>query len=790
MCKTLKAKFILAMLFMSVLLIVGMGGVAVYEQTQITEQQSEKQLRVLSALMVNNLFAALLFEDSVAAQETLSTLKAQRDIVEAQLYGATGRLFASYSRDKKSGFPEQLPTNLYELKEEYVVNEGGTLVSYNPMYINGERVGLLHVKDNMTSMNKQKNEFYALVLLTSFFAFSISVVLALWLQVFFTKPLEKIANVIKDITQSANYSKRVNVDSRDEFATLAIHFNNMIGVVEEHKVKLDTINAELEQRVIERTEDLEKTLELANQANKVKSEFLAVMSHEIRTPLNGVLGFAELLQLNDLGDEANGQVEMLNSSAQSLLTLLNEVLDFSKLDVDKLELDEQRLELTHLVQSCVEVNKAKAIHKGLKLSFDDRGMTGHCYVGDQLRLQQILNNLISNAVKFTLSGSVSVSVEEKKQDSFTFLTFRVSDTGVGLEQGKLADIFTPFTQVDSSVTRKFGGTGLGLAICKQLVDLMNGKIGIDSEFGKGSTFWFTIPMTAVASEEPKDDLEESLLVETSIPSANILIAEDNPVNQLVVKGILSSLNQSCTIVNDGSEALDLAKKEKFDLIFMDYHMPVMDGVVATKAIRELGSESLNYDTPIVALTADIQTSVRHKFNMVGGNDIVLKPFNRKRMNSCLSKWLNERVIVGKKAGEEFKSGVTKSTLDQADEEDNEPILMATKLDEIASMDTGEENNLVISIINLYLQRTPELIDLMTQAIAEKNTDDLFQAAHSIKSSSANVGAIRLQSLARNIEENSRDSSLENATQYAKGVLEAYEKTVQALKLKLKELGLG
>ena len=772
------------MLLVSVLLIGVMGGMAVHEQTKITEQQSEKQLRVLSALMANNLFAALLFEDAIAAQETLATLTAQEDIVNAQLYDSSGQLFASYSRDQNGRFSKLLSTRLLALKEGSVVNDAGVLASYIPMYNNEERVGLLHVKDNMTSMNRQKKEFYALVIFSSFFAFLISVVLALWIQGYLTRPLVKIMEVIREITQSANYSKRVSVVGEDEFATLATHFNNMIVVVQEQEASLDASNTELENRVVARTEELEKTLELANHANKVKSEFLAVMSHEIRTPLNGVLGFAELLTLSDLGDETNDQVEMLNSSANSLLTLLNEILDFSKLDVGKLELDEQRFELAHLIRSCIEVNKAKAIHKGLELSFDQRGMTSHYYLGDKLRLQQILNNLISNAVKFTLSGSVRVSVEEKKQGSFTLLTFRISDTGVGIEQGKLADIFTPFTQVDSSVTREFGGSGLGLSICKQLVDLMNGEVDIESEVGKGSMFSFTIPLIAVAVDEPQVDFGESSKTEELAPSANILIAEDNPVNQLVVKGLLSSLNQSCTIVNDGSEALQRAKNERFDLIFMDYHMPVMDGVAATRAIRELGSSSLNFDTPIIALTADIQTSVRHKFNMAGGNDIVLKPFTRDRMSSCLNKWLTERVIVDRKA---VKKDISKPTRDEV-EDDKDPILIADKLDEIAGMDPGGENGLVNSIVDLFFQRTPELIDLMTEAVAEKNTEDLFQAAHSLKSSSATLGAIRLQSLAKNIEQHSRDGNLEEATIYTKRISRAYDQAVQELTLKLKELG--
>jgi signal transduction histidine kinase/HPt (histidine-containing phosphotransfer) domain-containing protein/ActR/RegA family two-component response regulator len=776
MLNSIKAKMILSMV-MGILVTIGVLSIIIIQQQQnAAKVQTEQSLIILADVVADNIQAALMFADTGAAQHTLLALKAREDIESAELFDATGSIFVRYSKSLDEALDKPLgqeSITVSQMTEQRISYDQQGLHSYTPVMSGDELLGVLHITDNMGSLTEQVNQFYNVVFTAAVAAIIAALGILFWIQNMVSKPLTLLLSVIQKIIKVKDYSQRVDIKTGDEFEVLANNFNNMVAEVERRGAQLENINKNLEKRVAERTNDLQEALEMTNKASKAKSEFLAVMSHEIRTPLNGVIGFAEVLKTHDFGDVLNEQVRLLNSSAKTLLELLTEILDFSKLDSGQLELDAHQFELSSLVKTTLELHESNARHKGITLNCNEFKLDHDYFIGDSVRLKQILNNLISNAIKFTPDGSVSLHVSSDAIGSEWNLNFEVTDTGIGLEQSKLHDIFSPFTQADGSITREYGGKGLGLSICRQLCDLMGGKMGVNSEKGIGSTFWFTAPLAPMMGIYEVVETE-ARQVETILPKASILVAEDNPVNQLVVRSLLASLKQDCDIVNNGEEALARATTKKYNLIFMDYHMPVMDGLIATEKIRELGVGSINYSTPIIALTADIQKTVRRKFRRAGGSDIVLKPFTRQTLNNCLNQWLFKKLE---------KTDLPKNAVCV---KNNETILATQQLDEIADMASDSGSTLVKSVVDLYLEHTPGLIQQIKKALSERNAESLFKAAHSLKSSSANIGALRLSALASQFEQNGREGDVDSAEKMIEELDDILQQTLLAINEKMKE----
>jgi len=539
--------------------------------------------------------------------------------------------------------------------------------------------------------------------------------------------------------------------------------------VEERTEELKIINEELEQRVQDRTEELELALTFANESIQAKTEFLAIMSHEVRTPLNGIVGITELLKSYKLGERISEMTHMLDNSAKALLLVLNEMLDFAKLDAQKFELVNSQFELNDLINTVVETNQATAKASDIDFKIESEIEGSSYYVGDSLSLRQVLNNFVSNAMKFSPEGKVILRVNsELIGHDEHMLTFHVIDNGVGIETAKLDNIFSPFTQADSSITRKYGGTGLGLAICKQLVELMNGTYGVDSEANKGSHFWFKVPLTKLSLlPDTIKESEPTTAGKNDQFTANILIAEDNPVNQYVIKNLLESFGVLCVLVDNGQQAVDKAKNEPYDLIFMDYHMPVMDGIEATRLIRKQAGTGLNSKTPIIALTADIQLEVDKKFRLVGANGTMIKPITRIVLQQQLAYWLS-------------KIENTRVELNSARNE--APILDSSALDDMFSLSAEHGKDIVRQVIELYHKSAPELIKDIHQAADDNDSVAMFEAAHSLKSSSANIGLVRLAEITKKIEAMCRDSQLDKTHSLLATLDDHYQEAKLALKV--------
>jgi signal transduction histidine kinase/CheY-like chemotaxis protein len=469
--------------------------------------------------------------------------------------------------------------------------------------------------------------------------------------------------------------------------------------------------------------DLEEAKAKALEASDLKSGFLANMSHEIRTPLNGIIGMAKLMEQTPLNTRQMDYLETIKVSSTSLLSLINEILDLSKIESGKFQLEETNFELSSLIKSAISIVDYSAKLKNLEIKTEIDPAVPEFLTGDPLRLRQVLLNLINNAIKFSEHGMIKVRITPKGPDAngSLHLLFEIIDQGIGFDSETKSKLFQSFSQGDGSMTRKYGGTGLGLAISKQIVEMMKGNIDVDSVKGIGSRFYFDVNLGL-----PHNDAEIqriSNLKPVAPLQGHILIAEDNLVNQKVVSEMLSTMGCTSYIVENGNAAIAALLTEPFDLVLMDAQMPVMDGYEATRLIRKGQAGEDNKTIPILATTANAIKGDIELCLEAGMNDYISKPISYNDLAFKIGKWMGR----------------------------GHHIVNPLNMDNLKHEDKKSGNMLLKEVVEIFNEESPAQIKKMREAIASNEYAKIPPIAHNLKSSAAVLGAMRLKELAERIE---------------------------------------
>jgi two-component system, sensor histidine kinase len=492
---------------------------------------------------------------------------------------------------------------------------------------------------------------------------------------------------------------------------------------------------------------LARARDAAEAGTRARSGFLAMMSHEIRTPMNGVIGTADLLIESGLNPEQLSLVSTLRDSAEHLTQIIDDVLDFSKLEADRIELEQIEFDIRRMVRGSIDILAPRAQAKGIALQASVSPNVPVRVLGDPARLRQVLLNLIGNAVKFTKTGGVSVTVARESESGADDMTlgFAVADTGIGIPDDAVGLLFREFSQVDGSIARRFGGTGLGLVICQRLTNLMGGEISVKSKVGFGSVFRFTVRVRAASSEEdaPHDDITipTQFLPEIDGRRARILLAEDNLTNRMVAIKLLQKLGVDVDIAVNGVDAVAACTSTVYDLVFMDMMMPEMDGLAATRAIRQLPPP---YCSPhIVALTANVQPSDRTMCLQSGMNDFLAKPITRKGLAGKLQRFLPSASAA--------PSGARSS--DEPEESHPAPAFAPDIYDpaSYAALEEaiGEESAQLV--VSTFVEDTKSRINVMREQAQAGSNQNVAIDAHATKSSAAMLGFQKLSLLAKTLE---------------------------------------
>jgi two-component system, sensor histidine kinase len=579
----------------------------------ITEYYSEKhqyfkntiqRLRFMSKVIGESNNVAIIFKDKKSAESYLLSFKVDEYIENAALLLPDSSILAKYSKSDKPFFDEiVIPIGEYivQITDNYIITS-------NPVIFENETIATIRIDYNLQEYKQKQKQFIFSALIIILGSTFTATILAFFFQKVITRPVYKLEQVMDQITREKDYSIRSHNKGADEIGKLSVGFNSMIEQIEQQN------------------NDLKNAKSQSDDALKAKERFLANITHELRTPLSSIIGLTSLIQDTELNKEQLEYFENIKTSSEHLLSIINDLLEFSKLGSGKFQFEKKVFSLRHSIARIEGSLEFEIKHRNLEFHTSFSDDVPKTVVGDEFRLNQILINLIGNAIKFTPHGKVEVIVTKKEEnDNTILLEFRVKDTGIGISKDKQDIIFESFTQESSSTNRKYGGTGLGLTITKQLIEMQQGKISVESEKDKGSCFIFFLPF-----DKKIPQLISSVKEQKQLPNLKVMLIDDNDMILKLTKSILQKSNFKVSTFLDGLSAIESLKKEDFDVVLLDLHMPETDGFEISKMIRALDDKEKN-KIPIVALTAAATNNEIHKCFETGMNDYIVKPFNKEEL---------------------------------------------------------------------------------------------------------------------------------------------------------------